>query len=77
MESSEANISIIDISGKELINLFKNTNEKLKKVNVINLNSGMYIVKVHIGSRILYEKLVIVKQNSITINQRQKNRAIN
>jgi len=60
--STNANItsiSIVDVSGKKLGIYAKNLTDKTIKIDVENINIGLYFVKIKIYDKTIYKKLII------------------
>jgi len=58
--SNELKIEVFDISGRSLFyNSYKNTTDLNKTINLVNANSGVYLVKVSDGDRSGVKKIII------------------
>ena len=63
LKSQKINITITDILGKTVFSETKTINEgiNIEKINITNLNTGIYSLDIHMDSNIISNKLIISK----------------
>jgi aspartate 1-decarboxylase len=59
LNADGAKLSIYDISGKQIFR--KNSINNLEKIDISNINSGIYVITIEINGKLTERKLTIVK----------------
>jgi len=57
--NSQAFISLIDVSGKEVFTTKLTIKNKTNKINIDNIKKGLYFVKIRVDNKIIFKKLII------------------
>ncbi len=61
LKDTYAEIKIIDITGKEILNTFKLSKHKIITIDTESINSGVYLVRISFNEKTVIKKLVISK----------------
>ena len=62
--SSSVLLSVLDISGKQLVSMnegYKNAGTYSKQINLSNLSAGSYFLKLTVGNESIVKKLIVIK----------------